>query len=274
MNKGTGLIVLEVRNSNPNGDPDRDGEPRTRNNGIGEITGVSLKRKMRDLVAFKEGPVWESLEKEFQLDPKSFEILESRDRDRSTIKNLTTEDLLTKYWDARVFGCTFLEEKANHVKSGVLQVGLGESIAPVEIRLMTLTNKAGVQEGKDRGMAPLGFKAVQHGVYIIPFHVNPTYAKVSNCSKKDIEIALKTMALAYSHTASATRCDVYIKHLWYAEHKTPLGSCRPEAIIDELKPTKNEDPSEPSSSIAEYTIPKKLSEELVNKLNSIKDYVQ
>ena len=50
INRATGLLVLEVVNSNPNGDPDRESDPRQRANGQGEISPVSFKRKLRDLV--------------------------------------------------------------------------------------------------------------------------------------------------------------------------------------------------------------------------------
>lgn len=53
--RATGLIIVEVRNSNPNGDPERDGAPRKRRGDIGEISPVSVKRKIRDLVGSKQG---------------------------------------------------------------------------------------------------------------------------------------------------------------------------------------------------------------------------
>ena len=56
--RGCGLLIIEVRNSNPNGDPDQEGVPRQRNDGHGEISPVSFKRKLRDLVEDKEGEVW------------------------------------------------------------------------------------------------------------------------------------------------------------------------------------------------------------------------
>ena len=48
IKRAAGLIIVEVRNSNPNGDPERDGAPRRRRGDIGEISPVSVKRKMRD----------------------------------------------------------------------------------------------------------------------------------------------------------------------------------------------------------------------------------
>jgi CRISPR-associated protein Csd2 len=60
--RATGLLVIEVRNSNPNGDPDRESDPRTRaHDGKGIISDVSFKRKLRELVLNKSGPVWTEL---------------------------------------------------------------------------------------------------------------------------------------------------------------------------------------------------------------------
>ena len=61
INRATGLLIIEVINSNPNGDPDRESDPRQRANGQGEISPVSLKRKLRDLIEAKDQPVFLSL---------------------------------------------------------------------------------------------------------------------------------------------------------------------------------------------------------------------
>ena len=68
INRATGLLVLEVVNSNPNGDPDRESDPRQRANGQGEISPVSVKRKQRDLVEAKDEPVFLSLKDRLQLE--------------------------------------------------------------------------------------------------------------------------------------------------------------------------------------------------------------
>src|SRR5215467_12365252 len=85
--RATGLLVIEVVNSNPNGDPDNESEPRTRGDGRGEISPVSFKRKLRDLVEQKDGPVWEEVAQRFHpaLKPEEFEILERPERDRQKV---------------------------------------------------------------------------------------------------------------------------------------------------------------------------------------------
>ncbi len=67
MKRATGLLVIEVVNSNPNGDPDREADPRQRPNGCGEISPVSFKRKVRDLLDDPTSPFFESLPEKIRL---------------------------------------------------------------------------------------------------------------------------------------------------------------------------------------------------------------
>jgi Cas7 group CRISPR-associated protein Csh2 len=273
--KATGLLVIEVVNSNPNGDPDRESDPRQRPDGRGEISPVSFKRKIRDLVENKEGPVWAEAARELGLrNDDRFQILESRGRDRAEIRRLNPEEFKDRYWDGRVFGNTFLEEDfSTAVKTGAVQFGLGVSLSPIQIERMTNTNLSGVQEGKDRGMAPLAYRIVQHGVYVMPFYVNPTAATKSGCSKQDIDLLCELIPYAYSHTASYVRPSVGIRRAWYIEHKSALGSCSDFAIIDSLRPKKVVDPDEPSRSWDEYDVPTGLPEELKGRVKSVRDLV-
>lgn len=287
FNRGTGLLVIEVRHSNPNGDPDAESEPRTNDaDGRGLISPVSFKRKLRDLVADHYGPVWveakRALKLEADADRRQFGILESRGRDREKIFKMTSTDFVQAFWDGRVFGNTFLEdikgkghkpgEKDHFISTGVVQFGPGVSIAPVEVERLTTTNKAGVQEGKDRGMAPLGWRVVRHAVYTMPFFVNPMMAKKSGCEACDIDLMKFVIPHAYRSTASAVRPFVEVRHAWYAEHTSPLGSCPDSLILDALAPKKLKGrPDEPSASLEEYEIPQKLPTNLRERLANFED---
>ncbi len=239
MKRVTGLLVIETINSNPNGDPDRESDPRCRPDGRGEISPVSYKRKLRDLVEHKEGPVWQALAEELKINAGEFAILESRGRDRRQIEKEISQGAFTaKYWDGRVFGNTFLEGAMDKgsIKTGVVQFGLGVSISPVEIIRHTNTNKAGVEEGKSAGMAPMAWRVVQHAVYIMPFFINPTMAKNSGCTTIDIQLLKRLLPYAYPHTRSAIRPLVDLRHAWWCEHADALGCCADFAIIDALTP--------------------------------------
>ena len=262
IKRATGYLVIEVVNSNPNGDPDRESDPRQRPNGCGEISPVSFKRKLRDLLEDHDAPFFRMLPEKFQENGDRYWILEHRGRDRNTIKSEMGKDparflesqFVKKYWDARVFGNTFLEDGGNKgfIKTGVVQFGMGVSIAPVEILRQTNTNKAGVQEGKSAGMAPLAYRIVEHGVYCMPFFVNPNYAKKSGCTADDIELLKLLIPHAYELSRSAIRPDVRLRHAWYIEHKSLLGSCPDYKIFEALTPVKKGNKDDASVSWDDY----------------------
>jgi len=287
IKRATGLLIMEVVNSNPNGDPDRESDPRQRPNGLGEISPVSFKRKLRDLVEDIEGNVFNALCQKLELNKDDFQILESRGRDRKAIisemgkdiKNFNQKDFLNslfvkKYWDGRLFGNTFLEEGGNkgYIKTGVAQFTMGLSVAPVLIQRHTNTNKAGVEEGKASGMAPLAYRVVEHGVYCMPFYINPSHAHKSGCSQKDVDLMKALIPYAYDHTRSAIRPDVRIRHAWYMEHQDALGSCADWKLIDALTPRrKGDDLMQPSTSWSDYIVPVALPDDLKGKVLSFSD---
>lgn len=274
--RGTGLLVIEVVNSNPNGDPDRESDPRHRPDGHGEISPVSFKRKVRDVVENKDGQAWRELVAQLELAETGFGILESRGRVRKDIETeLKEKTFEKKYWDGRVFGNTFLEEGGpDTVKAGVVQFGVGLSVAPVTIGRRTLTNKAGVEKDKDRGMAPLAFRFVEHGVYIMPFFVNPNTAGKTGCTAKDIELLLRVIPVGYDLNKSLVRPDVRMRHAWYVEHKHVLGSCSDFALIKALTPKQKGDPRTPSTCWEDYDVPTTLPEDLAAKVGPLRDLVE
>lgn len=288
IKRATGLLVIEVVNSNPNGDPDRESDPRTRDNGLGEISPVSVKRKIRDLIGEHDAPFFQNLPVRFRQEADCYQILESRGRDRKSItaemgKDITKFDqdsflaslFVRKYWDARVFGNTFLEEGGNkgYIKTGVVQMGMGLSLSPVRIVRHTNTNKAGVQEGKNAGMAPLAYRVVEHGVYCMPFFVNPNYAKKSGCTAEDIELFKLALPYIFDLNRSAIRPDVRLRHAWYIEHKNNLGSCPDYLLLEALAPERIGNAMDPSEKWGDYRDKTGLPEDLLGRVDSCADLV-
>jgi len=292
FNRHVGLIVLDVTMSNPNGDPDMESEPRTRElDGLGMISPVSLKRKFRDLVEDRS-EVFLEARKILDLgktNQNQFEILERRGRDRDAIKKMDRDAFKKTFWDARLFGNTFLEslkesELTNEEKekkkaggfehlinTGALQIGVGLSISPIDVVRMTTTNKSGVEADKNRGMAPLAFRVVQHGIYCIPIYVNPSIAAKTGATKEDLDLFKFILPYVYQHTASAIRPQISILHAWFAEHKNTLGSCPEHLFINALTPTVKKGVSKPTST-DHYDIPPKAKfGELEGRFNNIED---
>lgn len=283
IKRATGLLVIEVVNSNPNGDPDRESDPRQRPNGCGEISPVSFKRKIRDLVDDHNAPFFKALPEKYSLKQENYFILEHRGRDRKSItaelgkdpSKFMESEFVHKYWDARVFGNTFLEDGGDKdfIKTGVVQFGMGVSIAPVDIIRQTNTNKAGVQEGKNAGMAPLAYRIVEHGVYCMPFFVNPNYAHKSGCTADDIELLKLLLPYAYEMNRSAIRPDVRLRHAWYIEHKNILGSCPEYLLFEALTPEKLGNKNDSSTAWSDYQDKTELPKELLSRVESCVDLV-
>jgi len=214
--------------------------------------------------------------------------LESRGRDRKAIQTEMAQDttkfdqgdflrseFVKKYWDARVFGNTFLEERANkgYIKTGVVQFGMGLSLSPIMVIRHTNTNKSGVQDDKSAGMAPLAFRVVELGVYVMPFFVNPNYAGKSGCTVADIELMKILIPWAYDLNRSAIRPDVRLRHAWYVEHKNSLGSCPDYLLMDALTPKRIGNANEPSTQWSDYEDSNGLPEELSQRVHSARDLV-
>jgi len=281
--RACGLLVIEVENSNPNGDPDRDSDPRQRPDGLGEISPVSFKRKPRDTVDTKPEE-WVELKKQVQdylkidpLDDAEFQILERRGSDRETIEQeVYSGQFIKKYWDARIFGNTFLEkgddikkrlakrdpelakdskklekqatelekQMRRNIKAGVVQFGMGLSIKPINIRRNSQTNKSGVEEGTEQGFAPLGYRFVPRATYTMPFFVNPAGAIVRDaegnakivCWKRDVEMLLRLIPQAYPLNPSSIRPIVRVVLAHYLEHNNLLGSFPDLEILRKLMP--------------------------------------
>ena len=229
-----------------------------------------------------DAPFFQALPEKFRMEADRYFILEHRGRDRKEIKKEMGEishfmesKFVRKYWDARVFGNTFLEDGGDKgfIKTGVVQFGMGVSIAPIDILRQTNTNKAGVQEGKNAGMAPLAYRVVTHGVYCMPFFVNPNYAHKSGCTADDIELLKLLIPYAYDMNRSAIRPDVRLRHAWYIEHKHLLGSCPEYLLFEALTPKKIGSQDDPSMSWSDYEDQLALPDELRARVDSCVDLV-
>jgi Cas7 group CRISPR-associated protein Csh2 len=298
--RATGLLVIVVENSNPNGDPDQESDPRRRSHdNRGMITGVSFKRKLRDLVLRKDELVWPKVAAAMGIsnnngswskDNLEFDILEQRDI-RSDVNQLLNnnkfDEFKKRFWDARVFGNTFLEEGVSDtIRSGIAQFGLAVSVSPVRVHRLTKTKMAPAQSGREgeqgpsRGMAPLAHRVVEHGVYGMPFFINPTGAqgkRGTGCIPLDIALLLKLIRYAYPHTKSDIRPLVEVRHAWYAEHEDDLGSFSEFEFIEKLTPRrKGGDREKPSVSGIplndQYDVPDKMPNDFRGKLKNDKLY--
>jgi CRISPR-associated protein Csd2 len=261
MKAATGLLVIEAAMSNLNGDPDRESDPRTLGTSAGEfgmVSDVSIKRKVRDMVLYKDGPIWNQLSRSLGITDEGFDLLERPDRNRVEIGGLTGEDFLSRFWDARVFGSDFLVESTSKKTgkgkkdkeaeeteaegqgtsrkyAGPVAFSWGKTLAPVSIIRATCTNISPVQEGKSRGMAPESYRVVEHGVYVVPFTYSPHNGRKTGVKAVDLELLLQLLP-HIDLLSSRTRPQINVRHVYYAEHNSALGAVAPYKILEALTP--------------------------------------
>lgn len=257
IKRGTGLLLIDVTNSNPNGDPDRDSDPRTRQDGRGEISPVSFKRKLRDLVAAKDAPVWKELSAELCLKDEEFDIFERKEIKYSDLTSMKNDELLSRYWDARMFGTTLLEkedeESSNkHIASGIVQFGVGVSLDPVKIERFSTTKVINEGEDKSKRMGPLAYRFISYGLYVMPFFINATAAQKTHGTTKDVELLLRLIPHSYKETASYVRSQVDIRHAFYVEHNRARGTFNDFKIIEALTPVRVGNASGTATSWKDY----------------------
>ena len=284
MNRLFLYCLLEAINSNLNGNTE-DGAPRQYPDGYGWLSDVAIKRKFRDLVLFKAGPVWRRLAAKLgitEADKDNFRIAEDNarglpDADEDPAKNLArlidmpVAEVQQHYWDARVFGGTYLKEgKKGYKQTGAVSVSPAVSLAPVDIEIHTNTSKASKEEGKDRGMAPDGWKVVRHGLYAGVMSVCSTQMLRSGCTERDIQVFLEVLPYIWQETASRTRNNVHWVRLFLIEHKSPLGGCPEHLITAALTPrVLTATPTE----LGHYQLPSGLPEELLARVTGCRDLI-
>lgn len=81
---------------------------------------------------------------------------------------------------------------------------MGVSISSVRIERQTNTNKAGVEADKDRGLALLAYRVVEHSVYAMPYFINAAVANKSGCTDLDIDLMKKLIGVSTPNVKTRT----------------------------------------------------------------------
>lgn len=282
IRRATGLLVIEVVNSNPNGDPDRESDPRQRPNGCGEISPVSFKRKLRDLLDDHDTPFSDLCRRssaQTQTGTAFWNIAdgtESRsqrkwvmNRKNSCKVNLSA-NTGTHAYSAIHSWKTAAIRALSRPASCSSAWGFPSHRSTFSARRIQ-TKQACRREKCRHGAAGLSDCGAWRLLYAV--FVNPNYAQKSGCTAEDIELLKLLIPHAYELNRSAIRPDVLIRHAWYLEHKSLLGSCPDYQLLEALTPEKLGDRNEPSSSWADYQDKTQLPETLRARMASCVDLI-
>lgn len=230
-----GLIL--VNNANPNGDPVNGNRPRATYDGIGEISDVCIKRKIRNRLLDMSQSIF------VQSDDKrtdAFESLNDRANSIAGLKGLKDRKLYAKiacetWLDVRSFGQVFAF-KGNEVSvpvRGPVSIQPAFTVSPVDIIGDQITKSVNSITGDRKSSDTMGMKFyVRHGLYVFSGSIFPQLAEKTGFTEDDAELIHRAMLSLfqgdYSEARPSGSMEVYRLYWW--KHNNSIGQYPPAQV--------------------------------------------
>lgn len=247
------MILFDVENGNPNGDPDAGNLPRIDpESGYGLVTDVCLKRKIRNYVELvkesepgyriyvKEGvPLNRSDNEAYQsigVTDKRVKEAKKKDPDIDLkIRNYMCDN----FFDIRTFGAvmtTFVKAALNCGQvRGPVQLGFAKSIDPVISQEVTITRVAiTTEKDAEEKKTEIGRKSIiPYALYRTEGYVSANLArKVTGFSEEDLELLWQAIINMFENDHSAARGNMAVRELIVFKHDSELGNCPAYKLFD------------------------------------------
>ena len=271
------VVLFDVRNGNPNGDPDAGNMPRIdAETGTGLVTDVCLKRKIRNYVEMiKEGDVNYKIyiKQGVPLNRSDNEAFASigienaaedknlKDKIKEAKKNKDTKiDLLIRdymcghYFDIRTFGAVMTTMVKGALNCGQIrgpvQLSFARSIDPVVPQEITITRVAITTESDaENKSTEMGTKyIVPYGLYRCEGYISAALAqKITGFSEDDLEILWNAIINMFEEDHSAARGQMAVQSLIIFKHDSMFGNAPAHKLFDLVKVHKKEGIDSPRS---------------------------
>ncbi|UJS22939.1 type I-C CRISPR-associated protein Cas7/Csd2 [Thiothrix winogradskyi] len=239
------VLLFDVKDGNPNGDPDAGNLPRVdAETGQGLVTDVSLKRKVRNFIGLlkEEQPPYEIYVKEkailnkqheraYQAIPGGAELLAGDDKKRKGGDKVeeARQWMCHNFFDVRTFGAVMSTGVNCGQVRGPVQITFARSVDPVIAsehsitRMAVATEKeAEKQDGDNRTM---GRKfTVPYGLYVAHGFVSAHLADQTGFSEGDLELLWQALGNMFEHDRSAARGEMATRGLYVFKHEGKLGN--------------------------------------------------
>jgi CRISPR-associated protein Csd2 len=252
------VVLFDVENGNPNGDPDAGNMPRIDpETGHGIITDVCLKRKIRNYVeTVKEGvPGYEIYIKDNvplnTSDKRAFEYLGVDDK---TVKDKKKDDkdidlkirdfMCKNFFDIRTFGAvmtTFVKAALNCGQvRGPVQIGFARSIEPIVQQEVTITRVAITTEADaEKKGTEMGRKyVIPYALYRAEGFVSANLAqKVTGFSEDDLTLLWEAIVNMFEDDHSAARGKMAVRELIVFKHDSVFGNAPSHKLFETVTVT-------------------------------------
>ena len=223
QNKIDFAVILRVKNANPNGDPLNGNRPRTDYSGLGEITDVCLKRKIRDRLQESGHAIFvqsddRKRDGETSLRNRAESATNGLGKDafkKTANKEETAKLACAKWFDVRAFGQVFAFASGADAGGvsipirGPVTIQSAFSKEPVAITSTQITKSvSGEGDGSKRGSDTMGMKhRVDSGVYVTFGSINPQLAERTGFSDEDAQAIKQVLPRLFENDASSARPD-------------------------------------------------------------------
>ncbi len=237
------VFLFDVKDGNPNGDPDAGNLPRIDpETGMGLVTDVCLKRKVRNSVQMtQEGNPSRKIfirEKAIlnQMIDDAHEQEGVKDKQKGEKTEAARNWMCKHYYDVRSFGAVMSTGKNAGQVRGPIQLTFSRSIDPIvasehSITRMAVTTEkeADAQSGDNRTM---GRKfTVPYGLYRCHGFVSAHLAKQTGFSEEDLELFWQSLEQMFDHDRSASRGEMSARGLYIFRHSNELGHAPAAALL-------------------------------------------
>lgn len=277
------VMLFDVENGNPNGDPDAGNSPRVDpETGCGYITDVCLKRKIRNFVEmYKEGEEGYNIliKPDRYLNAKFTEAyekegLKTKNKGKNADDVKKARDFMCRnYFDVRAFGAVMSTgEDPCGIVRGPVQINFARSLSPINIQDVSITRQARTTEARtETGETEMGRKSIiPYALYRAEGYVSAALAnKVTELSEEDLDLLWTAIINMFENDHSAARGKMCMRKLYVFKHSNVLGNCPSHILFDKIHvDLKNEE--EPPRKFVDYqiTVEEQMPEgvELIEKL--------
>lgn len=242
------VLLFDVTNGNPNGDPDAGNLPRLdpeTNQGL--ITDVCLKRKIRNYVDLEKeqdaGYAIYMQEKSVlnNQHKKAYEALDIKPESKKLPKEAekarqVTEWMCNNFFDVRTFGAVMTTEINSGQVRGPVQVAFASSIDPVipmevSITRMAVTNEKDLEKERTMGRKHI----IPYGLYRVHGYVSAKLAERTGFSEDDLALLWRSLINMFEHDRSAARGEMSSRKLVVFKHDHPMGNAPAHVLFDSVQ---------------------------------------
>ena len=238
------VYLFDVKDGNPNGDPDQANLPRVDvENQEGIVTDVCIKRKVRNYVQLKH-----ELKSPFDIFIRQGNILAPIiDKTKGNTPQQRQENLCALYYDIRTFGAVLaIGDKGAGTVRGPVQLTFGRSEdriyqADHSITRLCVATEREAEAQKEREFAStFGRKAtVPYALYRMNGFISATDAIKTGFSEIDLELLWEAILNAFEHDRSAARGEMNPRKLIVFKHESHLGNARSGELFERVVIKKN-----------------------------------